>query len=316
VTGGRGGSFSPYALAILAAAFSVSCAPQQIVSTSGNWKRGTTTHFIAVGSTPRDYLLHVPGRRPILLGGTVRPYPLVLVLHGSAGSAEGIRETSQMDSLSEALHFVVAYPSGTNGGGLYPSDWNGGTCCGAAARDNVDDVGFLAAVVAEVSKKLPVDPHRIYIVGFSSGGIMAYHAACKLSPTIAAIGVISGSLMDSNCTPSRGVAVIGVHGTSDTQVPYDDPSLTPPPQSVTGVAVNLPTSAQFWIATNRCGAGAVSRQSPHVVRTTFSACSGGAVAFYTIEGGSHAWPSSGSAPPMSELKASNVIAEYLNRQVR
>jgi polyhydroxybutyrate depolymerase len=315
VSSGRGGSFS-YTLAILAAAFSVSCAPQGIVGTSGNWKRGTTTHFIAVGSASRDYLLHVPGRRPALLGGTVRPYSLLLVLHGSAGSAEDIRQTSQMDSLSDALHFVVAYPSGTNGGGLYPSDWNGGTCCGAAARDNVDDVGFLAALVAEVSRKLPVDPHRIYIVGFSSGGIMAYHAACKLSSVIAAIGVISGSLMDGNCAPSRGVAVIGIHGTSDDQVPYNDPSLTLPPSPPTGAAVNLPASVQFWIATNRCGAGAVSRQSPHVVRTTFSSCSGGAVAFYTIEGGSHAWPSSGSAPPMSELRASNVLAEYLNRQVR
>ncbi|MDQ6769332.1 MAG: hypothetical protein M3Z54_05040, partial [Gemmatimonadota bacterium] len=139
---------------------------------------------------------------------------------------------------------------------------------------------------------------------------------CKLSPTIAAIGVISGSLMDDNCAPSRGVAVIGIHGTGDNQVPYDDPSLTPPPKVLTGVAAKLPTSAQFWIATNGCGAGAVSRQSPHVVRTTFSACSGPGVAFYTIEGGSHEWPSSGSAPPMSELNASSVIVEYLNRQVR
>jgi polyhydroxybutyrate depolymerase len=312
----RDGSLSPYALAILAATFSLSCAPQGILGTSGNWKRGTTTHFIAVGSASRDYLLHVPQRRPALLGGTVRPYSLVLVLHGSAGSAEDIRQTSGMDSLSEALHFLVAYPTGTNGGGQYPSDWNGGTCCGAAARNNVDDVGFLAALVAEVSKKLPVDPHRIYIVGFSSGGIMAYHAACKLSPLITAIGVISGSLMDDNCTPSRGVGFIGIHGTNDDQVPYGDPSLTPPPRTVTGVGASLPTSAQFWIATDGCGAGAASRQSPHVVRTTFSSCSGAAVAFYTIEGGSHDWPSSGSPPPMSELRASNVIVEYLNRQVR
>jgi len=316
VRGERDGSFSPYALAILAAAFSLSCAPHGIVGTSGNWKRGTTTHFIAVGSASRDYLLHVPMRRPVLLGGVVRPYSLVLVLHGSSGSADDIRQTSGMDSLSEAFRFVVAYPTGTNGGGQYPSDWNGGTCCGAAERHNVDDVGFLSALVAEVSKNLPVDPHRIYIVGFSSGAIMAYHAACKLSTLIAGIGVISGSLMDDNCTPSRGVAFIGIHGTNDDQVPYNDPSLTPPPKPVTGVGATLPTSAQFWIATNKCGAGAATRLSPHVVRTTFSSCPGAAFAFYTIEGGSHEWPSSGSAPPMSELRASNVIAEYLNRQVR
>ena len=309
------GSFAPYALAIFAAAVSISCAPQGILGTSGNWKRGTTTHFISVGATPREYLLHVPQRRPLRLGGTIRPYSLVLVLHGSSANGEDIRQVSQMDSFSEVLRFVVAYPNGTSGGGLGPSDWNGGVCCGAAARDSVDDVGFLAALVAEVSKNLSVDPHRIYIVGFSSGAIMAYHAACKLAPMIAAIGVISGSLMDDNCAPARPVAVIGVHGTSDDQVPYGDPSLTPLPKSVTGAAAKLPSSAQFWVATNGCGPGAAALQSPHVVRTSFKGCTGAQVEFYTIEGGSHGWPQSGLAPPMSELQASSVIAEYFDRQV-
>src|SRR5437773_1561304 len=82
-------------------------------------------------------------------------------------------------------------------------DWNAGTCCGAAARENVDDVGFLKAVIDRVSKQLPVDQKRIYIAGFSDGGRMAYHAACQLSSTIAAIGVVSGSLLDDHCSPAK-----------------------------------------------------------------------------------------------------------------
>jgi polyhydroxybutyrate depolymerase len=161
-----------------------------------------------------------------------------------------------------------------------------------------------------------VDPHRVYIVGFSSGAIMAYHAACKLAPMIAAIGVISGSLMDDDCKPARPVAMIGIHGTTDDQVPYDDPSLTPPPRPVTGAAAQLPPSAQFWVATNSCGPGAVTRLSPHVVQTNFRSCTGAQVVFYTIEGGTHGWPQSGLTPPMSELHASSVIAEYFDRQIR
>jgi polyhydroxybutyrate depolymerase len=315
VSGRWRSSFALQALAIVASVVSMSCAPQGIVGTSGNWKRGTTTHFISVGTTPREYLLHVPQRRPVRLGGAIRPYSLILVLHGSSASGDDIRQVSRMDSLSELLRFVVAYPNGTNGGGLGPSDWNGGTCCGTATRDDVDDVGFLAALVGEVSKNVAVDPHRIYIVGFSSGGIMAYHAACKLAPMIAAIGVISGSLLDNNCTPARPVAVIGIHGTIDDQVPYDDPSLTPPPRPVTGVAAQLPPSAQFWVATNSCGPGAVTRPSPHVFQTSFKSCTGAQVLFYTIEGGTHGWPQSGLAPPMSELQASSVIAAYFEHQI-
>jgi len=308
-------SFALQALAIFASVVSMNCAPQGIVGTSGNWKRGTTTHFISVGTTPREYLLHVPQRRPVRLGGAIRPYSLVLVLHGSSASGEDIRQVSRMDSLSELLRFVVAYPNGTSGGGLGPSDWNGGTCCGTATRDNVDDVGFLAALVGEVSKNVAVDPHRVYVVGFSSGAIMAYHAACKLAPMIAAIGVISGSLMDDNCKPARAVAVIGVHGTNDDQVPYNDPSLSPPPRPVTGIAAQLPPSAQFWVATNNCGPGAVTRPSLHVVQMSFKSCTGAQVLFYTIEGGTHGWPQSGLAPPMSELQASSVIAAYFDRQI-
>lgn len=302
------------ALAIGGAALVTGCAPQGILETSGPWKRGTTMHYLSVGATPRQYLLHVPQRRPVRAGGVIRPYSLVLVLHGSSSNGDDIRQVSQMDSISEARRFLVAYPYGTNGGGLGPSDWNGGVCCGAPQRGNVDDVGFLAAIVAEASKNLPVDPHRIYIMGFSSGAIMAYHAACKLAPMIAAIGVISGSLMDDSCAPARPVAMIGIHGTSDDQVPYNDPSLTPPPKPVTGIATQLPSSAQFWVATDGCAQGFALRQSPHVVRTAFKTCLGAQVVFYTIEGGTHGWPASSLTPPMSELEASSVIADYFDRQ--
>jgi polyhydroxybutyrate depolymerase len=226
-----------------------------------------------------------------------------------------------MDSLSEASRFLVAYPNGTTGGGLFPSDWNAGTCCGAAARENVDDVGFISALVSHVSKNLPVDARRVYVAGFSNGGRMAYHAACRLAPMIAAIGVVSGSLKDDQCTPARAVAVIAIHGTSDDQVPYADSALTRPPLVVTGLAASLPSSVQFWVATDGCNTGFVSRASAHVVRTSFRpACAGAEVVFYAIEGGVHAWPGdpggSGSQPPMSELAASTVLAQFLGRQFR
>src|SRR5258706_12239741 len=108
-----------------------------------------------------------------------------------------------MDSLGKAYGFVIAYPDGSNGGRLFASDWNGGACCGSAARDNVDDVGFISALVTEIGRNLPVDPNRIYIAGFSSGAIMAYHAACKLAPMIPGIAVVSADLKDGNCGPGK-----------------------------------------------------------------------------------------------------------------
>ncbi|GAC1648292.1 MAG: PHB depolymerase family esterase [Gemmatimonadaceae bacterium] len=300
----------------------VNCTPDGIFGAHGSWKPGTAGHTVMVGSLARDYLLHIPLRPARTLAGTTLPFPLYVVLHGSSATAEDIRQSSQMDPPSELQHFLVAYPSGVRGaGGLFPSDWNvGSSCCGAAGRENIDDLGFIAALIRQTSKNVPVDPHRIYIVGFSDGGRLAYHAACKLAPLIAAVGVVSGSLLDDTCVPSRSVAVIAIHGTSDTQVPYYDNALTPPPSPVTGIATQLPTSVQFWIATNGCNAGSATSLSPSVVRTAFPLCARSPVSFYTIAGGTHAWPGEpggvGSQPPMSELAATRVIVDFLSRQTR
>jgi polyhydroxybutyrate depolymerase len=309
----------PPARVVLAGALVLgACSSDGVTGGTGSWKPGTDVHRIVVGPLTRNYLLHVPARRPITTGGVVGPYSLVIVLHGSSGSGEDIRQTTQMDPLSETGRFLVAYPNGVQGaGGLYPSDWNAGLCCGAAGRENIDDVGFISAMIAEVGKKLALDKRRIYVVGFSDGGRMAHHLACKLSPTIAAIGVVSGSLKDDRCAPSAAVPVIAIHGTSDSQVPYDDPALTAPSKPLTAVAATLPPSVQFWLAANGCGGGAVSRTSRDVVRTSFASCAGAEVIFYSIEGGSHAWPGAGgSQPPMSELQASSVIYQFFTRQYR
>jgi len=219
-----------------------------------------------------------------------------------------------MDSLGDTYGFVIAYPDGSNGGGLFASDWNGGACCGSAARDNVDDVGFISALATEIIRNLPVDPKRIYIAGFSSGAIMAYHAACRLAPMIAGIAVVSGSLKDDDCAPGRAVPLIAVQGTDDTEVPYDDVALTQPPLAVTGIAAQLPPSVQFWVAKDGCDGATVNQQSPDVMLTSFSSCTGATVVLYTIEGGWHEWPTLNSDAPLSELSASNVIVQYFESQ--
>jgi polyhydroxybutyrate depolymerase len=292
-----------------------------IAGGAGDWTPGLAAHDIAVGDLTRRYLVHVPAKRPTTTAGTVRSYSLVIVLHGSSGSADEIRRTTGMDSLSDAGRFLAAYPQGVQGaGGLFPSDWNAGTCCGAPARENIDDVGFISALIADVGKNLALDKRRIYVAGFSDGGRMAHHLGCKLAPTIAAIAVVSGSLKDDSCSPSKVMSVLAVHGTSDDQVPFDDPALTNPPAPLFGVAATLPPSIQFWIAANGCGSGTQDRPAADVLRTAFVTCNGAEVVFYTIEGGSHAWPGdpggAGSQPPMSEVQASRVITQFFARQVR
>jgi polyhydroxybutyrate depolymerase len=308
-------------LPLLAGLWVAGCTYSGIAGVTGNWKPGTNAHDVVVGGLRRRYLVHVPARRPTTPAGVVRSYPLVIVLHGSSGSADDMRQTTGMDSLSEVNRFLVAYAEGVKGaGGLYPSDWNAGTCCGAAGRENIDDVGFIAALIKEAGKNIAIDQRRVYVAGFSDGGRMAHTVACKLAPQIAAIAVVSGSLKDDTCKPAKPVPVLAVHGTADTEVPYAEDASTAPSVAATGVAASLPPSIQFWVAANGCSAGAQTRSAKDVMRTTFATCTGGEVVFYSIDGGSHAWPGdtggSGSQPPMSELQASSVITQFFARQYR
>ncbi|HEX3866182.1 MAG TPA: PHB depolymerase family esterase, partial [Gemmatimonadaceae bacterium] len=280
-------------LALAVAPVVLSCSPDGLfgVNQASGFDPGTGLHTMSSGSLQRDYILHVPAHRPTSTSGTLLPYPLVIVLHGSSGSADDIRGTTQMDSVSEAVHWVVAYPDGVRGeGGLFPSDWDAGTCCGAASRENIDDVGFIAQVMDELTVNLPIDTKRIYVVGFSDGGRMAHTLACALASKIAAIGVVSGSIADDSCAPSRPVPLIAIHGTDDDIVPYDEDSATQPPSAAVGLGAALPPSVQFWLATNGCGAGTSSKYSNDVTHYSFTGCTGADVAFYSIAGGVHTWP--------------------------
>ena len=288
---------------------------------SGKWK-ATNLHAVTVGGLDRNYTLHVPARVLRGTGGTIAPYPLVIVLHGSSDDGAGIEQTSRMDAVADSALFLVAYPNGTGGRfNVYASDWNAGTCCGGAYRDNVDDLGFIAALIKHTSQHVAVDVKRVYVAGFSAGALMAYRAGCGLSTTIAAIAVVEGSLADDNCHPAKAVSLWAVHGTDDTDVSFGEAPATPVTGTVPAIARALPPSVQFWTAITKCTGGSTRTLSASVSNSTITGCvSGAAVEFNRILGGTHGWPGGtvepGSLPPMNELKTSNEIWKFFAKHTR
>ena len=58
--------------------------------------------------------------------------------------------------------------------------WNAIGCCDGAAKENVNDVGFIEALVPKID---PGHARPIYVVGYSNGGRLAYRLACT-DPTL------------------------------------------------------------------------------------------------------------------------------------
>ena len=85
-------------------------------------------------------------------------------------------------------------------------------------RDTANDVGYLVDLVHYVATLTPVDLHRVYIWGFSNGGMMAWRAVCQTRDIFAGAGVMAGALL---VTCPRPVHVVDLHGLRDTTVPYE-----------------------------------------------------------------------------------------------
>jgi polyhydroxybutyrate depolymerase len=277
---------------------------------------GTAELQLQVSGETRSYLLHVPEHRPRHFGRS-EPYPLVIVLHGSGASGQTVRDMSRLDSLAEATPFLVAYPDATRNWLGLQSAWNSGACCGPAVRNEVDDVGFVRALIDHIATGLPVDRKRIYIAGFSDGGRMAYRLGCALSSEVAAIGVVAGGLMDPHCAPARAVPLIAFHGTADTQVAFTDTSFSASHNAPVAVSAAVPPAVAFWASNNACQAATVAKRARSVTRVRYTGCMG-EVVFFAIEGGGHAWPGGSQdgdddAVPTREISASSEMVRFFMR---
>ena len=173
-----------------------------------------TLHTITIeGMQPRTYYLNVPSK---YTAGSATP--LVLALHSRTANATVILANSQILSWAESMNFIVA---GLNGA-VYEgaSSWNAGNCCTNATTYGENDLLFASTVIDFVSSKYSVDKSRIWAMGHSNGGMMAYRLACDLSDKITAIAVVTGVLVDDTCNPTKPVSTLHIHGNLDPTIPF------------------------------------------------------------------------------------------------
>lgn len=276
---------------------------------------GPGTHRVAVehGGLTREAIVQVPTR---VKAGRA----LVLAFHGGGGSA-ALMARDRLYGLSaqaEASGDVLVFPNGFSrwpGGRL--ATWNAGICCGPALERQVDDVGFVRALLAELRRQLVFDDRRVHAIGMSNGAMLAHRLACELPGTFASIGAVAGTDGTPTCQPSRPVAVLQIHARDDDHVSFNGGSGS---ASISGADyVSVPATVSKWVRANACSPTARPvLDVPGARCERHTGCDGGVeVELCITDSGGHSWPGGrkalGGAAGSTALSANEVIWDFFDR---
>ena len=202
------------------------------------------------GGRKRYYLVHVPPG-----GGSGKPQPVVLALHGGGGDAKGMRLHYGLERVADREGFILVFPEGSGRLGRKLLTWNAGTCCGYAMAQRVDDVGYVDTLLRDLARRTPVDQARTYATGHSNGAMMSYRLAAEMSDRIAAIAPVAGSMVVPSPNPCRPVAMLHVHSVDDPRALYDGGLGPPFPLTKSRVLhPSVSRTIRWWVQQNGCPA--------------------------------------------------------------
>ncbi len=144
--------------------------------------------------------------------------PVVFVFHGGGGRGENMLTKANFGPLAARENFIAVYPS------AWKNHWNDGrkALWIASQKEGVDDVGFVRAIVDDLSKSHPIDRSRIYATGGSNGGIFCHYLAAKAADLFAAVAPVIGGLaapVADSFKPSHPISLLVIQGDDDPLVP-------------------------------------------------------------------------------------------------
>jgi polyhydroxybutyrate depolymerase len=251
----------------------------------------------------RRYVLHTPD------GYDGEQIPLIVALHGRLGTGRGMARDSGFDALIDAEGFAIVYPDGVQ------RSWNDGRPGGPAAEAEVDDVGFIDALIEEVGAQVTVDADRIYLVGISNGGMMAQRLACERTATFAAVASVISSMpeiVEEGCSPSALTSMLLMNGTEDPVVPYEGGAVD---SDVDGAVLSTAETIDFWRLQLDCDTtpdeetiDELPSDETSIRHLSYSGCAGStSIELFEIVGGGHTWP--GGPQYLDEDTVGRVSAE-------
>jgi len=245
---------------------------------------GTMT--INISGSNRTMVVHVPANIEV-------NSPLMISLHGRWGNGVGQQQSAIFEAIADTARFIVVYPDGLpqailGGGGNTGWDVSGATD---------DDITFFKAIINTMYDKYKINKSRVYLSGFSIGGMESYHVANVAANTFAAFGSVSGYPLNEYhryYTGSRPVPFIHIHGKFDTFVPVD----------------TVPIIVDNWVMRNGCNpVPVVTNLAGVYTKSVYSAANNGfQYIYYALDGRGHEYTISSTFNPSVEIW--NFVKQY------
>jgi uncharacterized repeat protein (TIGR02059 family) len=235
---------------------------------------------IQVGTNTRQMIVYAPT-------GIKQNTPLVISMHGMNQTMNDQKSQTQFQSVAAANNFVLVFPQSIG------SQWQ---------LYGTTDTDFILAIINEMNKRYGIDRDRVYLSGFSMGGMMTYYAATVIADKIAAFAPVSGYLMSGpNTNSSRPIPIIHVHGMDDGFVTYS----------------NAQSHIDAWVARNGCPTTpVVTKPYPANIPTSLSSKKyygpgkeGVEVVFISVAGVGH-WYSDNSGGVFTSQDIWNFCKKY------
>lgn len=155
---------------------------------------------LSIGSGERDGTLFIP--RAAASG----PVPLVVLLHGAGGSAQGIRR--RIFGTSDSIDFALLVPDSRG------PTWD------AIRRDYGPDVAFIDSALKVVFSRVAIDPRRVIISGFSDGASYALGLARVNGDLFTHVVAFSPGFVTAG-SPTGKPEVFITHGDDDPILPFE-----------------------------------------------------------------------------------------------
>ncbi len=284
---------------------------------------GWTNSSFSYGGQTRSFRTYVPSNY-----NSANPATLIVVLHGLGGSMNDAANVG-VTSVADTANIILLSPQALDFNsplGLVQAAWN----CGIKidipgfglipVNGNVDDVGFIEAMIDSTVADYSINLSRVYACGASMGGFMTQRLACEAADRFAAVASVMGTyaLALPPCNPGKMMPMAHFHGTNDEVVSWNGELLLGANAFPVGLSVD--TLIAKWVALDGCGTTPQHDTWPNSNNDNiyvehfsyFDAGNVSRVELFKVNGGTHYWYQSQDTG--GEIDYATEIWKFFNKQ--